>query len=62
MSTSRREVILVTVDDLVREFLYDGRKEDEVLPRGAIEEALEAGEVSKDEIVARFKCMLEEML
>ncbi len=59
---SRREVILATVDDLVSEFLYYGRKEDQTLPRGAIEEAVAAGEISVDEIAAAFSAGLRETL
>lgn len=51
---SRREIILMTVDDLVADFLYYDRKEDEDLQRGAIEEAIAAGEVTAEEIVAAF--------
>lgn len=59
---SRREVIFATVSDLVSEFVYYGRKEDEMLPRGAIGEAVAAGEISVDEIVAAFRSGLEEAL
>jgi hypothetical protein len=52
---TRRELILGTVDDLVGQFMYYDRKEDEQLPRGQIEEAIAAGEVSVDEIVAAFR-------
>ena len=31
---SKRQIILDTVDDLVGDFLYYGRKEDDELPRG----------------------------
>ena len=56
---TRKQHILGTVEDMVRDFLYYGRKEDEDLPRGAIEEAVKAGEVSVDEMVAEFKQELE---
>lgn len=52
---TRRKTILATVEDLVSSFLYYDRKEDEDLPRGAIEEAIEAGEITAEEIVATFK-------
>jgi hypothetical protein len=52
--TTRREHIEATIDDLVSSFLYYDRKEDEDLPRFAIEAALEGGEISVDEIIARF--------
>jgi len=57
---TRREQILAVTSDLVAGFLYYDRKEDEDLPRGAIEEAIKAGEVSVDEIVKLFKEELEE--
>ncbi len=56
---TRRETILDTVDDLVSDFLYYDRKEDEDLPRGEIEAAIEAGEVTIDDLVARFRDGLE---
>lgn len=52
---SRRELILTTVDDAVSNLLYYNRKEDEDLPRGAIEAAIEAGEITVDEIVEHFR-------
>lgn len=51
---TRRERILDRVSDLVGELMYYRRKEDAELPRGAIEAAVAAGEVSTDEIVACF--------
>ena len=58
----RRKLILGTVDDLVTNFLYYGRKEDEELGCGEIEEAIKQGEVSIDEIVAAFRKHLEDGL
>lgn len=56
MSTkSRRETILDTVDDLVSNFLYYSRKEDEDLRVGQINEAVTAGEITEDEIVEAFR-------
>lgn len=52
---TRRDNILNTISDLVSDFLYYDRKEDPTLPRGAIEEAVAAGEISIDEIVAKFR-------
>jgi hypothetical protein len=55
---SRRSLILDTVTDLVSNFLFYDRKDDEDLPRGSIEEAIEKGEISAAEIVERFrKCL-----
>lgn len=52
---TRREHILDVVSDLVADFMCYDRKEDEDLPRGAIEEAISAGEITVDEIVAAFR-------
>lgn len=52
---SRRALIFATVSDLVSDFLYYDRKEDEALPRGAIEDAVAAGEIAVDEIVEAFR-------
>lgn len=52
---SRREHILSTASDLMSNFLYYDRKEDEDLPRGAIEEAVADGEITTDEIMAIFR-------
>lgn len=49
-----KQVILLTVDDLVANFLYYDRKEDEELPLDAIEEAIIGGEITYVEIVERF--------
>ncbi len=59
---SRRDLIALTVDDLVLNLMDDGRDDDEDLPHGAIEEAIEAGEVTVDEIVGTFRLGLEEWL
>jgi len=57
-----RDKILNTVDDLVGGFLYYDRKEDEDLPRGAIENAIDNKEISINEIAAFFKAKLTEGL
>lgn len=54
----RRQIILDTVSDLVADFTYYDRKEDEELPRGAIEAAIERGDVTIDQIVDHFRFML----
>ena len=59
---TRKELILGTVDDLVITLLWDGRKEDEDLPRGAIQDALATGEISIAEITAQFHASLLEGL
>jgi hypothetical protein len=62
LMTTRRKRIEAKVADLVSDFLYYDRKEDENLPRGAIEEAIEMGEVSSDEIVGWFSYALKQGL
>lgn len=57
-----RELISGVVEDLVSDFLYYDRKEDEELPEGAVEQAIEDGHITVDQIVARFKYYLEEGL
>jgi hypothetical protein len=53
-----RENIENTVTDLVSDFLYYARKEDEELPRGAIEKAIRTGTINTDEIVELLKSEL----
>ena len=57
-----RENILLTVKDLVDALLNTDRRDDEELPRGEIEKAIENNEVSVDEIVDRFKSELIRVL
>ena len=57
-----RNIILDTLDDLVGSFLYYDRKEDEELPKGAIENAIANKEISIDEIAEFFKARLIEDL
>lgn len=58
----RRTLIFTRVTDLAGAFLWDDRKEDEELPRGAIEAAVAAGEITEAEIVDRFAAALREWL
>lgn len=51
---TRRDTILGYMEDMVSNLLYYDRKEDEDLPRGAIEEAIKAGEVTSDEMIKTF--------
>jgi hypothetical protein len=57
--TPRRKIIEATVEDLAANFLCYDREEDEELPRGAIEEAIWAGEITRREIVELFASELE---
>lgn len=60
--SENKESILITVDDLVKNFLYYDRKEDEDLPLGVIETEVEAGDLSIEEIAGRFERGLRESL
>jgi hypothetical protein len=46
-----RSCIYNTVSDLFKDFFYYDRKEDEALPRGAIEKAVKDGIISVDELL-----------
>ena len=59
---NRRERIKGTIEDVISDFLYYDRKEDEDLPRGAIDEAIAEGEVTTDEIITWFACELRKRL
>lgn len=59
---TRRQHIEDCVSDLVGDLLYYDRKEDEDLPRGAIEEAVANSEISIAEICALFEKELREHL
>ena len=54
----RRTIILETVSDLVADFVYYDRKEDEALSEDALDEAIESGEITVDEIVAAIRAAL----
>ena len=55
-----KEIIFGSVEDLVSNFLYYDRKEDEDLPVGKIEELIEDKTISIDELVERFRQALLE--
>lgn len=59
MAKSRRQIILDTISDLLTDFAGYDRDDDEELPRGQIEEALNADEIDIDEITAHFREELE---
>lgn len=54
----RKAVVLDTLSDLVGQFLYYDRKEDEDLPTGAIEKMIDKGQITVDELVEVFKTEL----
>jgi hypothetical protein len=49
-----KQMILDSVSNLVRSFLYYDRVEDEELPMDAIEKAIKDGEITPDEIIKFF--------
>jgi hypothetical protein len=50
-----KQMIRDTLGDLVSNFLYYDRKEDEDLPRGVIEKMYSNGEITIDEMAEWFK-------
>jgi hypothetical protein len=52
---TRRELIIITIRDLVEDFLGDDRKEDEELPRGAIEDAVAKWDITIGEMALVFE-------
>ena len=59
-SLEERALIFGAVEDMVTDLLSYDRREDEQLPRGAIEEAVASGLVTVDEVVACFRHYFEE--
>jgi hypothetical protein len=55
MIVSVKETIFDTVDDLVSDFLYYDRKEDDQLSRDVLESMIASGEVTVAEITERFQ-------
>jgi hypothetical protein len=62
MSIKTKNLIINTVSDLVSDFFYYDRKEDEDLGRGEIEQAIKDGVLTVDDIVEKFKESLIERL
>lgn len=60
--TSRAERILGSIGDMVLDFLYYDRKEDETLPVGEIEAAVRCGEITVNEIIETFSAELRERI
>jgi hypothetical protein len=58
----RKQQILDVVDDCVSDLLYYDRKEDEDLPRGEIEKAIQAGEITAQDIADHFAKVLHAAL
>ncbi len=55
-----KDKIMLTVKDLVMDFLYYDRKKDEELGVNAIQTAIKEGLISSDEIVKEFATSLKE--
>ena len=51
-----------TIEDLVSDFLYYDRKEDEDLPVGVIQKAIKDGLITKEQIIKKFAESLTEVL
>jgi len=49
-----RTILLNTISDIITDFLYYHRKEDESLPKGQIEEWVKSGAITVDEIIQAF--------
>ena len=56
------ENINSAIEDLVSDFLYYNRKEDEDLKLGDIEKAIEEGEITIEQIVSKFKERIIEVM
>lgn len=56
------ENINSAIEDLVSDFLYYDRKEDEYLKLGDIEKAIEKGEITIEQIVSKFKERIIEVM
>ena len=52
---SRRDLILAAASDAGLDFISYNRKNDDELPPGEIEEAIDLGEITVEEIVAAFR-------
>ena len=50
-----KQIIKDVISDLVMDFLYYDRKEDEELGINDIQTAIKNGEITKDEIIEEFK-------
>ena len=51
---TRAQNIKDIISDGISDLMYYRRKEDDELPRGAIEEAVKAGEITVDEMIETF--------
>ena len=58
---AKKQMILDTLSDLVTDFLYYDRKEDEDLPVDSIQEAIGQGVITVDELVSEFRSNFEDI-
>lgn len=59
MAESIKETILLTIGDLVSDFVYYDRKEDEELSESQLDGAIADGTITIDEMVEKFRECLE---
>lgn len=57
-----KQILEATISDLVSNFLYYGRKEDEELGMDTLVEAFKKGEITADSVVDSFKKHLVKQL
>lgn len=57
-----KQYVFDLIDDMVSDLLYYDRKEDIKFPIGTIEKMVEAGDITIDEMVDRFRLNLEHNL
>lgn len=57
-----KQILEDTICDVVRDFVYYGREEDEDLPSGSIQRMVGCGDTSIEEITGVFKRELEKGL
>lgn len=58
--SKRKDLIVAATEGVAADLLYYGRKDDEELPRGEIEAAIEAGEITAAEIIDTFARAVKE--
>lgn len=52
---ANKEYVDAVISDMIADFLYYDRKEDDILPRGKIEEMVANGEFTVDEMIEMFR-------
>lgn len=59
---TRRDIIMDAIETTVAKLMHYDRKEDEDLGRGEIEAAINAGEITVDEMVEEFRLHVAEAI